>query len=115
MIDDKDIIELNQLRNQIEREVNDLEKSDQKIRKHGKNPRYARIKRFLQEVDMLIKGDQCEFFVKPNHCKVLNDECDLLNKEQCPVRLKTRNENKMNKEKKQTYFITIKQIKKVEK
>ena len=112
MVDEKDIIKLNQLKNQIEREIDKLEEAQQKERKHGRNPRFARIKRFLQEVDLLIKGDQCEHFIQPNSCKILDDECDILNKEICPVRIKNCDEVK---EKRHTYFITIKNIKKVNK
>jgi len=105
--DDK--LRLNKIRKELGEEVGSIEDEHQQLRTHGRNPRFCRVKQLLKELELLIKGEDCEF-QEGNRCTILNDECDIMNKSICAVRLKHKKENQSRKF---SYYIKIKQIKKV--
>lgn len=71
----------------LEKEIDGLQKKEKKRGKRGVNPIIKRIRTIHNSLKIVIIGQDCEY-IEGNYCHILKTSCDLLNKKECPVRLK---------------------------
>lgn len=100
----------------IENEFEYLYKKSKEQRKHGRNFIHERLKSYINNIKALIEGEDCEYFEK-RRCILLNDVCDVINKSQCPVRLKQQKneEEHVNIQLNSSVFIKVTKTKKIKK
>lgn len=114
----EDNVKLNNKIQKVKRELEYMKELDQKKRKHGENFIIKRMQVMMDEMEEIVLGTNCEFLNKETKmCPILDDYCDVINKETCVVAIKERQRiEELNPRQTMTFFVRIDKtnLKKVE-